>query len=210
MRKVFWVAPLLLAPLFLVPALAEQTYLVSKISIRGSKSVPTADLMAVVKEHPGERVTVADIKADMAAIEQVLMNAHVIGSVQVSAATTGDKSEIIFQINDQGIEKPTVKTVMVQPRLGEQDFVGNTSISSTALANADGLKPDEELTKASLNAAAKAIVDYYHTTAPKVGIAISTSSKQTDATHVELIWKITETAAKPASSSSDSSDQNSQ
>jgi outer membrane protein assembly factor BamA len=182
-------------------AWAETTYNVSKITITGNKSVPTDQLMAVVTEQPGTKVTVDQIIADQNAITKVLENAHVTGGVKTSVKTVGSKAEIIFAIDDQGVAAPVV--THVAPKLDAQVFEGNNLLSSDTLAAATGLKPGQDLTNDEIVAAQQAIVAAYKATKKPIGVNISAENKRLDGGKYDIIWHITETKAKKKRSTDD-------
>jgi len=197
-------ALLLASALFVAsPAWADTVYNVSKVIITGNKSVTTDKLMAVVQEHPGSKVTVADIQADLAAITKVLEDSHVAGSVNVSVRTEGALSEIIFAVNDQGTYTPQVTTVA--PKLDAEIFDGNASIPTATLATATGLKPGDDLSNAKILAAEQAIIAAYKGAKLPVGMAISGENKQLANGTVDVYWHIVET--KAAKKPKDTSDQ---
>jgi len=188
-------ALLLGATLLAAPAAwADTTYNVAKVTIVGSKTVPNDKLYAVVQEHPGQKVTVNDIIADRDAISKVLEDAHVGGAVKPSVKTTGTKSEIIFTIEDQGVQAPIV--TKVAPKLDAEIFDGNTSISSDKLAAASGLKPGDDLSNEKITAAEQAIVATYKAAKLPVGISINGENKVIGNGKVDVYWHIVETKGK--------------
>jgi outer membrane protein assembly factor BamA len=175
-------------------ARADQSYLVSKVTITGNKSVPTSQLMAAVQERPGSRVTVNDIIADRDAISKVLESAHVLGSVKPSIKTQSGKSEIVFAIEDEGVHAPVV--TKVSPKLDQEIFQGNASLSSDQLATASGLKPGDDLSNDKIAAAQAAIVAAYKAAKLPVSVTINGENKQLQNGTYDIIWHITETKAK--------------
>jgi len=185
-------------------AWAETTYTVSKVTIVGNTSVPTAQLLAVVQEHPGSKVTVNDIIADRDAISKVLETAHVVGSVKPSIKTQGAKSEVVFTVDDQGVQAPVV--TKVAPKLDQEIFVGNASIPSDTLAAASGIKPGDELSNEKIAAAQQAIFNTYKTAKLPVSVSISGENKAVPGGKYDVIWHITETKAKKKKKDSDTDD----
>jgi outer membrane protein assembly factor BamA len=175
-------------------AWADQTYNVGKITITGNKTVATDKLMAVVQEHPGQKVTVNDIIADRDAISKVLEDAHVGGSVKPSVKTTGTKSEIIFAIEDQGVVAPII--TKVAPKLDAEIFDGNTSIPSDKLAAASGLTVGEDLTNEKIAAAQAAIVAAYKTAKLPISVTITGENKVVGNGKVDVLWHVVETKGK--------------
>jgi len=190
---------LLASSLLAAPAAwaAGTIYNVSKVTITGSKSVPAAQLYAVVQEHPGSKSTTDDIIADRDAITKVLEAAHVVGAVNVSVKSTGTQSEVIFAIDDQGVQAPTTTTVA--PKLDAEIFEGNASIPSATLATASGLTPGEDLDNQKILDAQKAIVAAYTASKLPVSLNITGENKQLPNGTYDVIWHIVETkgAKKP-------------
>ena len=198
-------AMLLAAALFAAPAAwADTVYNVSKVTITGSKEVPVAQLYAVVQEHPGSKSTVNDILADRDAITKVLGNAHVVGAVNVSVKTTGSESEIIFAIDDQGVQAPVVTTVA--PKLDAEIFDGNASVPTATLATASGLTPGEDLDNNKILAAEQAIVAAYKTANVAVSVQISGENKRLASGNYDVIWHIVETKTAAPAKKKDTSD----
>jgi outer membrane protein assembly factor BamA len=185
-------------------AWAETTYTISKVTIVGSKSVPTDQLLAAVQEHPGSKVTVNDIIADRDAISKVLESAHVVGSVKPSIKTQGAKSEVIFTVDDQGVQAPVV--THVAPKLDQEIFEGNASIPSDTLAAASGIKPGDELSNEKIAAAQQSIFNTYKTAKLPVSVSISGENKAVPGGKYDVIWHITETKAKKKKKDSDTDD----
>ncbi len=174
-------------------AWADTVYNVAKVTITGNKSVPTDQLMAVVQEHPGSKVTVNDIIADRDAISKVLENAHVVGSVVPSVKTQGTKSEVVFTVNDGGVQAPVV--TKVAPKLDAEIFDGNVSIPTETLAAASGLKPGDDLSDDKIKAAEASIFATYKAAKLPVGVQISGENKRLDNGKYDVLWHITETKA---------------
>jgi outer membrane protein assembly factor BamA len=175
-------------------AQADQTYLVSKVTITGIKSVPASQLYAVVQEKPGQRVSVNDIIADRDAISKVLEDAHVLGSVKPSVKTQGAKSEVVFAIEDQGVHAPVVNTVA--PKLDQEIFQGNVSLPADKLSAATGLKPGDALSNEKIAAAQQAIVAAYKAAKLPIAVTINGENKKLDNGTYDIVWHITETKAK--------------
>lgn len=190
-------ALLMTATLFTGHALAaDKVYTVGKVIILGSKTVPVAQLMAVVQEHKGSKVTVNDIIADRDAISKVLESAHVVGSVAPTLATADGISDVTFTVDDQGVQAPVVTTV--NPKLDAETFVGNIAISSDDLATASGLKPGDELTNAKIATAQLAIQAAYKALKSPVNANISGQNTRLANGTYDVVWHITESAPAPA------------
>jgi len=186
------------------PAFADTVYNVSKVVITGSKSVPTDQLMAVVKEHPGSKSTTADLIADRDAIMKVLGAANVVGSIIVKVLPQGSKSEIIFAIDDQGVQAPVVTNVA--PKLDAEIFDGNVVLSTDTLAAASGLKPGDDLSNEKIAAAEQAIKAAYDASKQPVSALITNENKPVAGGKYDVIWHITETKVAPPKPKKDTSD----
>jgi outer membrane protein assembly factor BamA len=185
------------------PSWAETTWTVNKVIITGNKSVPIDKLMAVVQEHAGSKVTVNDITADRDAISKVLEDANVLGAVQPSMKPVGQRVDIIFAIDDQGVHAPVV--TKVAPKLHSQIFEGNASVPSDTLTAASGLQVGQDLSDEKILAAENAVKAAYAKAKlpPGVGVNINGETKRLSDGTYDLIWHITETKAKKKKPSGD-------
>ena len=188
-------------------AWADTTYVVDKVTITGSKSVPTAKLLGAIREQKGSRVTQADIVADQDAISKVLGEANVVGGIQTSMATKPNKHiEVTFAVRDEGVQAPTVTKVAA--KLHAQIFDGNKSISSDKLAAATGLNPGDELTNDKVLAAENAIGAAYKAAKLPINMSLSGGPQKTAGAQYDLLWHIKETKlAKKDDRSRDAQDQ---
>jgi outer membrane protein assembly factor BamA len=198
-------ALLLGATMLAAPAAwADTVYNVAKVTIVGSKTVPNEKLYAVIQEHPGQKVTVNDIIADRDAISKVLEDAHVGGAVKPSVKTTGTKSEIIFSIEDQGVQAPVV--TKVAPKLDAEIFDGNVSIPSDKLAAASGINPGDDLSNEKIAAAQAAIMATYKAAKLPVNVSISGENKVVGNGKIDVYWHIVETKGKKQKKKNDGDD----
>ncbi len=188
-------------------AWADTTYVVDKVTITGSKSVPTEKLLAVIHEQKGSRVTQADIVADQDAISKVLGQSNVVGGIQTSMATKSNKHiEVTFAVHDEGVQAPTVTKIAA--KLHAQIFDGNKSIPSDKLAAATGLNPGDELTNDKVLAAENAIAAAYKAAKLPVNMGISGGPQKTAGAQYDLVWHIKETKlAKKDDRSKDAQDE---
>jgi len=175
-------------------ALADTTYKVDKIEINGVKSVSVDDLRAVLKDKPGDRVTIQDIIADQDTLVKALEKLNVTGGVKTSKRDKpGNHIDIIYDVNDNGEQKPT--TVTVAPKLNDQVFTGNNVLTSNELTVASGLKPGDELNNDKIKTAQQAILNAYKASKKPVNVTVSGALNQKgDA--VEVVWTVVETKAK--------------
>lgn len=175
-------------------AQAATTYKLDKIEINGVKSVPQDQLLAGLKDHPGAIVATSDLMADQDALTKELEAAHVVGGVKTSLRNKNNGHiDLIFDVDDQGVQAP--KVVTVAPKLGQQIFVGNTTIPADDLAAATGLKPGDELSDAKIQAAEADILAEYKKHSKTVGAQISGSVKQ-NGDKADVTWTIVENKGK--------------
>ncbi len=167
-----------------------------KVTITGSKTVPTADLQAVVQEQPGTKVTNDEIAADQKRIEEVLAKANVVGGIKTLVASYPKTHHITVQfvIDDHGAQAPTV--TKVNARLDAQTFSGNASMTPDKLVAATGLRPGDEVTQAKLAAAQKAIGDAYKAAKLPVDVSVEADPKMLGNGKVAVAWVIKETKTK--------------
>lgn len=154
------VAVLLLAA---SPALA-QPYKIDKIEINGLHSVSDAQVRPALQEHPGDTVTVDEIKADQDRLVAALEKVNVTGGVKTSMRSKpGNHIDIIYDVADAGIQKPEVKTTYryVNGKLATLSVTGNRIVSSEKLIEAAGLNPGDEVTEDTLKAALNRMSDEY-------------------------------------------------
>ena len=180
-------------------ARADTTYTVDKITITGSKTVPTAKLLAATQEHAGSQVTTADIVADQDAISKVLAANNVVGGIKTSMVSHPKNHIVVmFVIDDKGAQAPVVTTVA--PKLHLEIFDGNKSIDSDKLAAAAGLKPGDDLTDQKISAAQQAIVTVYKAAKLPLSLKVSGETRAVSAGKVDVLWHVVETKSKPEKS----------
>ncbi len=183
-------------------AFADTTYTVDKVTITGSKTVPTQTLLDAIQTHKGSRATQADIVADQDTITKVLGKANVVGGIKTSIKSYPNKHiEVIFALDDQGAQAPVVNHVA--PKLHSEKFVGNVVLSSADLEAAAGLKPGQDLTNAEMVAAQKAIAAAYKTAKKPVNVSINMQIAQSKTGEADVTWNIVETKAKAKKRSAD-------
>ena len=177
-------------------AYADTTYVVDKVTITGSKTVPTQTLLDSIQTHKGSHVTQADIVADQDTITKVLGKANVVGGIKTSMATKSNKHiEVTFAVDDQGAQAPTV--THITPKLHAEIFSGNVAIPTDKLAAAAGLNPGDELTNAKIAAAQKAIIAAYAAAKLPVDVTVGAETTTTPTKgQVDVTWKIVETKSK--------------
>ena len=175
-------------------ARADTTYVVDKVTITGSKTVPTQTLLDSIQTHKGAHVTQADIVADQDTITKVLGKANVVGGIKTSMATKSNKHiEVTFALDDQGAQAPTV--THVAPKLHAETFTGNVALTSDQLTAAAGLKIGQDLTNEMITAAQKAIAAAYTALKKPIDANVSAAITQSQG-GADVAWKIIESKTK--------------
>ena len=181
-------------------ALAAEDYdtphVLDKVTIVGAHSVPANELYPVLQEHAGAKVTKSEIIADRDALSKALEDKHVTGSVMPSIALlpASKHVNVTFTIKDTGIQTP--QTVKVAPKLHQQVFQGNASVSSDKLQTATGLHPGDELSNEKLAAAQQAVVQAYKDAKLPVSVNVGATPKSLGNGTDDIVWQITETKGK--------------
>ncbi len=196
MRHQLTAASLALVVIGSAAARAEKTYTIDKVTISGSKSVPSSQLYGVLKEHAGMQATREDIVGDQTAISNELTKANVVGGIktQLLGPKPNGHYEVTFIVQDNGVQAPTV--AHVAPKLDQQTVDGNVSIPSDKLLQATGLQPGEEMTNEKVLAAETAIQNVYKAAKLPVAMTINGATKALPGGKVDIMWHIVETKAK--------------
>jgi outer membrane protein assembly factor BamA len=181
------------------PAMAQGKFKLGQIVITGVTSVPTQPLIDGLKDKPGDMVTVNDVLADQDQLEKELEAAHVTGGIKTALRNNPHSKDILFTVNDTGIQKPVVTTTALH--LAHLTFSGNQYMTQDELAAASGLKPGDVITDQVLNDATQKIGAAYK----KVSDAKATLAGQTNVAvqytyptpgQVDITWTFTQTTKK--------------
>lgn len=166
------------------------------VTVTGSRTVPNSQLMAVLKERKGDKVTKSDIVADRDAIMDVLGKANVGGSVaaRMTFNPNTHRLSVEFVVNDKGVQAPVV--TKVAPKLHQEIFVGNKSVATDKLVAAAGLVPGQELSNEKVAAAEQAIAAAYKAAKVPVDMALAGATQVVSPGQVDVTWTITETKGK--------------
>ena len=175
-------------------ALADASYIVDKVTITGSKTVPVETLYAAIEEHKGSTVTQADIVADQDRILKVLGDASVGGGIKTSMASRGKHVEVTFAITDTGKQAPIV--TKVAPKLHAELFDGNKSIPTDKLIAASGLSVGQDLSNEKIAAAQQGIVGAYKAAKLPMNVEVTGENRSVSPGQVDVIWHVAETKAK--------------
>ena len=180
-----------------LPACA-QTFVINKIEINGVTSVPVQPLRDALKDKAGDRVTTDDVLADQDQLTKSLEAAHVTGGVKTSLRNyPNGKKDIIFDVADNGVQKPVVTTVALH--IAHVTFSGNKYLSSDDLAAAAQMKPGDVVTdktiqdaEARIGAAYKKATDVKSQVEGKTNIQPTITYPKPGL--VDVVWSFTETA----------------
>jgi outer membrane protein assembly factor BamA len=180
------------------PAWAQQSFTIGKIVINGVTSVPTQPLYDALKERPGQRVTTSDVLADQDNLEKALESARITGGIKTSLSGTPTRKDIIFDVTDNGVQKPPATRTALH--LAHVSFSGNKNEKADDLLAAAQMKPGDVVTdqtiadalarigasykKASVNAQDEATTNI----APQITYPVPGQ--------VDVVWVFTEKAAK--------------
>jgi outer membrane protein assembly factor BamA len=192
MRPAFTVA-LLAAASFATAASADPSYKLDSIQIHGVRSVSVDQLLAGLKTKAGTTVTKSDLLDDQDALVKELEAAHIGGGVKTLLANKNNGHiDLIFNVDDQGVQAP--KVVTVAPKLKDQLFAGNKKLTADDLTAASGLKAGDELNNARIQAAQAAIMAAYQKAG--VGVTVAGNIAQ-DKAVADITWNIVEQKAPP-------------
>ncbi len=186
-------------------ARADTTYTVDKITVTGSKTVPTQTILDGLNMHKGSHVTQADIVAGQDDVGNVLKKANVVGSIKTSMrALPKNHVEVIYAIDDQGAQAPVVNHVL--PKLHAEIFAGNKVLTTDQLRIAAGLTPGQELSNDKIAAAQKAIIAAYAAAKKPVDVQVSGAISPMSQGQTDITWNIVETKSKAKKKDSRSQD----
>ena len=195
MKKISAAALLCTTLLAAGAARADTTYVVDKITITGSKTVPTQTILDGLSIHKGSRVTQADIVAGQDDVGNVLKKANVVGGIKTAMrALPKNHVEVIYMIDDQGAQAPVVNHVM--PKLHAEIFAGNKALSTDQLRAAAGLTPGQELSNDKISAAQAAIIAAYKAAKKPIDVQVNGNISQSKDGMTDVTWNITETKSK--------------
>jgi outer membrane protein assembly factor BamA len=167
-RALAYVAILLVCATEGSAATKSPVYTLQGYNLHGIRGFDQDALAAKLKHKPGDRITREDIKADAAIIEKALQAQHAQGHLFTTLAEKIGRVWIIFDLlNNPG-------EVLAQPhKLEAQHFDGAKRVSADTLSKASGLKPGDTLSRDTLNAARRGIVEAYAKVAPGKSVGIT-------------------------------------
>lgn len=176
-------------------AQADTTYTVDKITITGSKTVPTQTILDGLSIHKGSHVTQADIVAGQDDVAKTLKAANVVGGIKTGMRSLPKNHvEVIYMIDDQGAQAPVVNHVL--PKLHAETFAGNKVLTTDQLRAAAGLTPGQELSNDKIAAAQQAIIAAYKAAKKPFDVQVSGNISQSTGGLTDITWNITETKSK--------------
>ncbi len=185
-------------------ARADTTYTVDKITITGSKTVPTQTILDALSIHKGSHVTQADIVAGQDDVANTLKKANVVGGIKTGMRSLPKNHvEVIYMIDDQGAQAPVVNHVL--PKLHAETFAGNKALPTDQLRAAAGLTPGQDLSNDKIAAAQQAIIAAYKAAKKPVDVQVSGAISQSKGGLTDVTWNIIETKGKAAAKKDDRS-----
>jgi len=156
-------------------------------NLHGIHGVDQDALAAKLKHKPGDRITRQDIKDDAAIIEKELKAQHAQGHLATTMAEKNGRVWIIFDLLNNAAD-----ALAQRRQLEAQHFEGATRVSADALSKATGLKPGDTLSRDTLNAARRGIVEAYAKAIPGKPIGVTGKLQgKPDGTAI-LTWTIHE------------------
>ena len=163
-----------------------------RLSVSGNRRVPTADIERAMTIHVGDRVTRAELAANMNAVIDVYRRANV-GAGFKSRMTIPHPGEVLvaYMIEEQAPPPPQAQAVL---RLDRVTFEGNQRIGSDAIASAITLRPGDVVDNAGVAANLRAITALYKKA--NIGVSITPSATYPQPNHTIVDYRIVEVPAK--------------
>jgi len=187
-----------LAAITAVPAAAQTGASTSKgmkllkLTVTGNKQVPTDAIEAGMTIHVGDKVTKADVAANMNAIVDVYRKANVgAGFKQKMTIPRPGQVIVAYMIEEQAAPPPQAAAVL---QLDKVTFEGNKQVKSDTIQSAITLKPGQAVDEAAVSGNMKAIMALYKKA--NVGVQITPSATYPQPNHAVIDYKIEEKAAQ--------------
>jgi outer membrane protein assembly factor BamA len=163
-----------------------------KLTVTGNKRVPTADITSAMTLGVGQKVTKADLAANLNAIVDVYRRANVgAGFKQKMTIPHPGQVLIAYIIEEQVAPPPQAAAVL---RVDRVAIEGNKQIKSEAIQSAITLKPGDPLDEAKVSANMQAILALYKKAG--IGVQITPSATYPQPNHAILGYRIQEKAAE--------------
>ncbi len=162
-----------------------------KLSVTGNQRVSIADIDSAMTISVGQRVTRADLAANLNAIVSVYRRANVgAGFKQKMTIPRPGQVLVAYMIEEQAAPGPQAPAVLHVDRV---TFEGNKQIHSEAIQSAITLKPGDTVDTGKVSANMQAILALYKKAG--VGAQITPSATYPQANHAVIDYRIEEKAA---------------
>ena len=162
-----------------------------KLTVTGNSRVPTADLEQAMTVHVGDKVTRADLAANMNAIVDVYRKANVgAGFKQRMTIPRPGQVLVAYMIQEQAAPPPQAAAVL---RVDRVTFEGNKQVSSDKIASAITLRPGDAVNEARVSSNMQAILALYKKA--NVGVQITPGASYPQPNHAVVDYRIEEKAA---------------
>ena len=162
-----------------------------KLSVTGNKQVPTAALDSAMTISVGQKVTRADLAANLNAIIDVYRKANV-GAGFRQKMTIPHPGQVLveYMIEEQAAPPPQAPTVL---RADKVTFEGNKQVTSDAISSVITIKPGAPVDTAMISSSMQAIMALYKKA--NVGVQITPSFSYPQPHHAIVDYRIEEKAA---------------
>ena len=162
-----------------------------KVSVTGNQRVSTAAIESAMTISVGQRVTRADLAANLSAIVDVYRKANVgAGFKQKMTIPHPGQVLVAYSIEEQAAPSAQAPAVLHVDRV---TFEGNKQIQTDTIQSAITLKPGDPVDSAKVSANMQAILALYKKAG--VGVQITPSATYPQANHAVVDYRIEEKAA---------------
>jgi outer membrane protein assembly factor BamA len=175
------------------PDAKDPVYHLLGFSLRGTKRVDTAALVASLPQHEGDVITRAQIMENADKIRAVLKARHVHGDMTTGLLEREGPGHHIWVMWD--IQPMDALSYAPMPRkrfFVSQSFAGNTKLTNDALAAATGLHPGDKMPDGSLGDARTGIEQAYDPVLHGATVGVKGKVKVKPDYGVIIEWQIVE------------------
>ena len=162
-------------------------------SLRGTKRVDLAALVAALPQHAGDRITPAEIKADTDRIRAELDARHVHGNLTTALLEQDGKGHRIWVLWDiQKLDAMSYLPLRPKRHFGSQTFSGNVKLSSAELDAITGFHPGDRMPDGSVGDARTGIEQAYDKVFPGASVEVKGAVALRKDDSVSIRWTIVE------------------
>ncbi len=162
-----------------------------KLSVTGNKQVPTASIDSAMTISVGQKVTRADLAANLNAIIDVYRRANVgAGFKQKMTIPRPGQVLVEYMIEEQAAPPAQAPAVL---RADKVTFEGNKQVKSDAIASVITIQPGAKLDEAMVSSNMQAILALYKKA--NVGVEITPSASYPQPNHAIVDYRIQEKAS---------------